>query len=494
VIERGDQMPTITNDGLTISREIQLEDPFENLGVQLVREAAIRTGDVAGDGTTTATLLAHGLVSRGLQVVESRHNPVAVRRGMERAVDVVVESLRHHRREIGDRADLVRVATSAAGGDLELGEVVAEAMERVGRSGLVTVDSGHSMSTTLDVVEGVQIDRGYLSPYFINEPDDMRAVLENALVLVTDLKLTTARELLSMLERVSQLGQALLIVADDVEGEALATLVVNRLRGRLSCAAIRAPEIGDRRRELLEDLATVTGARLITSDEGVRLDRFEDGWFGRAGRIMIERDSTTIVEGGGAVADIRSHAARLRRALGRATSEFDRNQLKARLARLDGAVARIRVGAATEFEMLEKKARLEDSLAATRAAVEEGVVPGGGVALIRAEKELRSLGLSDDEEAGVRVVRQTLADPAAQIAENAGEQGPVIVEKIRAGSGWHGFDAATLELADLDTRGILDPVKVTRVALQNAASIGALMVTTDAIVVEAPSDEEPREE
>ena len=488
VIDRGRRAPTITNDGLTIAREIDLADPFENMGAQLVREVALKTGEVAGDGTTTATVLAHGLVSEGLRAIAAGHRPMALRRGIDRAVVAAVEALRRQSREVERHEDLSRIATVSARNDRTCGELVADALERVGRSGVVTVEEGGGGETTLEMAEGLRFERGYLSPYFVTRPDTMEVALERALVLVTDLTFGAAHQLVPALERAARLGGALLLIADDVEAEALATLVVNRLRGTLTSVAVRAPESGGRRRALLEDIATLTGARLLTRDLGRSLDHVEDGDFGRARRVAVDRESTTIISGEEASASVRDRIAALEREL-KAASGHERDALRERIGRLSGGVAVLRVGAPTGPALAERRGRIEDALAATRAAVEEGVVPGGGVALLRAQPAVRALALGGDEQVGRDIVLAALELPARQIAENAGEVGPVVVERIRAGAGAWGYNALTGVYEDLETAGILDPAKVTRCALQNAASIGALVLTTDAIVVDAPEDE-----
>jgi len=484
--------PTITNDGLTIAREIELANPFENMGVQLVREAALKTGEVAGDGTTTATVLANGLVSEGLRAVAAGHNPNAVRRGLERAVAVVVASLRRQSREVGRREDLARIAGVSAKHDPELGERIADAFERVGRRGPVTVESGRGHGTTLEVVEGLRFERGYLSPYFVTAPDSMEVALDHALVLLTDLQLREARDLVPALELAARLGRALLVVAEDVEGEALATLVVNRLRGAVASVAVRAPEGGARRRALIEDLAALTGARPFTRELGRGTEHVEDADFGRALRVRVDRESTTVVGGGGWPEAIRERIAAIEREIREARSESEREWLRERIGRLKGGIAVLRVGAPTEAELGERRSRLEDALAATRAAVEEGVVTGGGVALLRARPELSALTLSGGERVGRDIVLAVLELPARQIAENAGEPGAVAVGRILAERGAWGYDAQAGRYTDLDAAGILDAAKVTRCALQHAASIGALVLTTDAIVVDEGEHETPQ--
>ncbi len=491
VIDRKNGAPTITNDGLTIAREIVLANPFENMGVQLVKEVATKTGEVAGDGTTTATVLAHRVIGEGLRAITSGCSPVAVRRGIERAVAVVVGELRKQSQTIRHRDDVARVATVSANNDAAVGWLIAEALDRVGRDGVVAVEEGRGTQTHLEVVEGMRLDRGYLSPYFVTDPDSMSVVLEDALVVLADLKLTSVRELLPTMEQAARMGRPLLVIADDVEGEALATLVVNRLRGTVASVAVRAPSAGQERLEILEDIAALTGARVFAPDRGSRLENIRPEDLGRAKRVMVDRDSTTLVEGGGKQAQIRERIARLRREIEGCETDFDREPLRARLARLAGGVAVIEVGAATELEMRDQRSRIEDALAATRSAVEEGVVVGGGVALLRTQDAVGALDLSGDEAIGRDIILRALEEPARRIASNAGEEGSVAVERIRRGQGGFGYNALTREYGDLMAQGILDATKVTRCALQNAASIGSLVLTTDAIVVDDPDEKGP---
>jgi len=494
VIDRLNGTPTITNDGLTIAREIELANPFENMGAQLVREVAVKTGEVAGDGTTTATILAHSLVSRGLQAIAAGHNPMALKRGIDRAVQAVVAELARTARTVRDRNDLLQVARVSAGDDA-VGDMIAEAMDRVGSTGVITIEDGRGMKDTLEVVEGLRIDRGYLSPYFVTDPSNMEVVLDNALVLVTELRVTAAQEVLGVLEHAAQAGRPLLIIADDVEGEALATLVVNRLRGTILCVAVRAPEAGDRRRDLLDDVAVMTGATVVTRELGRTLERFQPADLGRAKRVRVDSGTTTVIEGGGTSHAIRERLTQLDKALAASDSDYDRGALRQRIARVSGGIAVIRVGAPTEIEFTERRGRFDDALAATRSAVEEGMVTGGGVALLRAQAVLDELVRAGDESIGIAIVRHALEQPARQIAENAGEPGAVVIERIREGHGAFGYDALAGEYADLDAAGIVDAAKVTRCALQNAASIGTLLLTTDAVVVDAPGeDEAPPEE
>jgi chaperonin GroEL len=492
VIAHGEGTPTITNDGVTIAREIALENRFENMGVQLVKEVALKTGEVAGDGTTTATVLAHAIVHAGLKAVAAGHNPMAVKRGIDRAVEAAVESLRRQSRPVEGPEAIARVATVSAG-DARIGGLIADAMERVGRQGVITVEEGRGMEITLEVVEGVRFDEGYLSPYFVTSPETMETVLDHPFVLVTELTFTGARDLMEPMEQAARSGRPLLVIAENVEAEALATLVVNRLRGTVGSVAVKAPALGERRRELLEDLAVLTGARLFSRDRGDSLERFVPEDFGRARRVHVDKDHTTVIEGGGDPEVVRARIAAVTRELDRAEVGYDREHLRERRGRLTGGIAVIRVGAPTEFEMRERRSRVEDALAATQAAVEEGVVPGGGVALLRAHATLAALPGSGDEAIGYAIVREALEAPARQIATNAGEDGAVVVARILEGEGAWGFNAVTGAFEDLEAAGILDPTKVTRTALQHAASIGALVLTTDAIVVDADEDEPPPE-
>jgi len=490
VIETLEGSPTISNDGLTIAREIELPDPFENMGAQLVREVALKTGEIAGDGTTTATVLAASIIAQGLRAVAAGRHPMALKRGIDRAVAAIVEQLREASHPISTREEMQRVATVSANHDAEIGAMVAEAVDRVGRLGVVTVEEGRGMQTTLEVVEGLRFDRGYLSPYFVTDPETMEATLEHALLLLTTQKLTRAQELMKPLELAAEARRPLLVVADDVEGEALAILVVNRLRGSVQSAAVRAPESGDRREALLDDLAVMTGATFFGAETGRTIEHVTPADLGRVQRVIVDRDTTTLVEGGGAQDAIRERMERLQRDVEAADTKYDREWLGQRLGRFTGGVAVIHVGAPTELAMRERKARVEDALAATRSAVEEGVVAGGGVALLRAAAAARGLKLSGDEAAGRDLVMAALAEPARQIAENAGADGRVVVEKIRVAKDADGYDAMTGTYRDLFEAGVMDPTKVVRSALQHAASIGSMVLTTDAVVVDAPDDEE----
>jgi len=479
--------PTITKDGVTVAKEIALKDPNKNLGAQMIKEVAAKTSDVAGDGTTTATVLAQAIFREGLKNVTAGANPMGLKRGIEQAVDTVVEELKHMSKATKDKKEIAQVATIAANNDRTIGDLIAEAMEKVGKDGVITVEEAKAMETTLEVVEGMQFDRGYLSPYFVTDPERMEVVLEDARVLIHEKKLSVMKDMLPLLEQVVQAGRPLLIIAEDLEGEALATLVVNKLRGTLAVCAVKAPGFGDRRKAMLEDIATVTGGKAITEDLGIKLENLKLDDLGRAKKVVVDKDDTTIIEGAGSSKAIEARIKQIRAQIEETTSDYDREKLQERLAKLAGGVAMIKVGAATETEMKEKKARVEDALNATRAAVEEGIVPGGGVALLRASEALGSLKLSGDEATGVSIVRRALEEPIRQIVENAGLEGSVVVEKVKAGIPiTRGFDAETNEYVDMMQAGIIDPTKVERVALQNAASIASLLLTTEAIVTDIP--------
>jgi len=479
--------PTITKDGVTVAKEIALKDPNQDLGAQMIKEVAAKTSDVAGDGTTTATVLAQAIFREGLKNVTAGANPMGLKRGIEQAVDTVVEELKHMSKATKDKKEIAQVATIAANNDRTIGDLIAEAMEKVGKDGVITVEEAKAMETTLEVVEGMQFDRGYLSPYFVTDPERMEVVLEDARVLIHEKKLSVMKDMLPLLEQVVQAGRPLLIIAEDLEGEALATLVVNKLRGTLAVCAVKAPGFGDRRKAMLEDIATVTGGKAITEDLGIKLENLKLDDLGRAKKVVVDKDDTTIIEGAGSSKAIEARIKQIRAQIEETTSDYDREKLQERLAKLAGGVAMIKVGAATETEMKEKKARVEDALNATRAAVEEGIVPGGGVALLRASEALGSLKLSGDEATGVSIVRRALEEPIRQIVENAGLEGSVVVEKVKAGIPiTRGFDAETNEYVDMMQAGIIDPTKVERVALQNAASIASLLLTTEAIVTDIP--------
>jgi len=482
--------PTITKDGVTVAKEIELEDPYENMGAQLVREVASKTSDIAGDGTTTATVLAESIYKEGLRNVTAGANPTSLQRGIMKAVDAIVEELKKISKKVSDRTEIAQVATVSANWDKTIGEIIADAMDKVGKDGTITVEEAKSIETTLEVVEGMQFDKGYLSPYFVTNAEDMEAILENPYILIYEKKISSLKDMLPLLEKVAKAGRPLLIIAEDVEGEALATLVVNKLRGTLQVAAVKAPGFGDRRKAMLEDIAVLTGGRLISEDLGIKLENIKLEDLGKAKRVTIDKENTTIVEGSGKSADIQGRVAQIRRQIEETTSDYDREKLQERLAKLAGGVAVINVGAATETEMKEKKARVEDALHATRAAVEEGIVPGGGVAFIRAQKVLDNMrGLDGDEKVGVAIVRRAIEEPTRQLADNAGKEGALIVEEVKKRKGNEGYDVSADEYTDLVKAGIVDPTKVTRSALQNAASISGLLLTTEALVTEIPEKE-----
>src|SRR6201990_3672545 len=482
--------PTITKDGVTVAKEIELEDPYENMGAQLVREVASKTSDVAGDGTTTATILAESIYREGLRNVTAGANPPSLQRGIMKGVDAIVEELKKLSKKVSDRTEIAQVATVSANWDKTIGEIIADAMDKVGKDGTITVEEAKSIETTLEVVEGMQFDKGYLSPYFVTNAEAMEAVLENAYILIYEKKVSSLKDLLPLLEKVAKAGRPLLIIAEDVEGEALATLVVNKLRGTLQVCAVKAPGFGDRRKAMLEDIAVLTGGRLISEDLGIKLENIKIEDLGKAKRATVDKENTTIVEGSGKNQDIQGRVAQIRRQIDETTSDYDREKLQERLAKLAGGVAVINVGAATETEMKEKKARVEDALHATRAAVEEGIVPGGGVALLRAQKALDNIkGLEGDEKVGVAIVRRAIEEPTRQLADNAGREGALVVEEIKKRKGNEGYDVANDEYTDLVKAGIVDPTKVTRTALQNAASIAGLLLTTEALVTEIPEKE-----
>jgi len=482
--------PTITKDGVTVAKEIELEDPYENMGAQLVREVASKTSDIAGDGTTTATVLAESIYKEGLRNVTAGANPTSLQRGILKAVDAIVEELKKISKKVSDRTEIAQVATVSANWDKTIGEIIADAMDKVGKDGTITVEEAKSIETTLDVVEGMQFDKGYLSPYFVTNAEAMEAALENPYILIHEKKISSLKDMLPLLEKVAKAGRPLLIIAEDVEGEALATLVVNKLRGTLQVCAVKAPGFGDRRKAMLEDIAVLTGGRCITEDLGIKLENVKLDDLGKAKRVTIDKENTTIVEGEGKQNDIQGRVNQIRRQIEETTSDYDREKLQERLAKLAGGVAVINVGAATETEMKEKKARVEDALHATRAAVEEGIVPGGGVAFIRAQKALDNIkGLEGDEKVGVQIVRRAIEEPTRQLADNAGQEGALIVQEVKARKGNEGYDVATGEYTDLVKAGIVDPTKVTRSALQNAASISGLLLTTEAIVTELPEKE-----
>jgi chaperonin GroEL len=489
VIDKKFGSPTITKDGVTVAKEIELKDALENMGAQMVREVASKTSDVAGDGTTTATVLARAIFKEGVKTVAAGANPMALKRGIEKAVEVAVEAISNMAKKVNEDS-IAQVGTISANGDETIGGIIAEAMKKVGKDGVITVEESRSLETLLEVVEGMQFDRGYLSPYFVTDAERMEAVLDNAVILLCEKKISSMKDLLPLLEQVAKLGKPLLIIAEDVEGEALATLVVNKLRGTLNVCAVKAPGFGDRRKAMLEDIAILTGGKVISEELGIKLESVKLEDLGKAKKVTVDKDNTTIVEGGGKGSDISGRVSTIRRQIEETTSDYDREKLQERLAKLVGGVAVIKVGAATETELKEKKARVEDAMHATRAAVEEGIVPGGGVTLVRAAKALESLKLEDeDEQIGVNIVRRALEEPLRKIAENAGREGAVIVERVKNEKGANfGFNAATEVFEDLVKAGVIDPAKVSRTALQNAASIAALMLTTEALISELPED------
>jgi chaperonin GroEL len=489
VIEKSFGSPTVTKDGVTVAKEIELENRFENMGAQMVREVASKTSDVAGDGTTTATVLAQSIYREGSKLVAAGHNPMEIKRGVDKAVEAIVEHLKGVAKSTKDAKEIAQVGTISANGDQTIGKLLADAMEKVGKEGVITVEEAKSAETTLDVVEGMQFDRGYLSPYFVTDPESMKCTLEDCYLLISEKKISNMKDLLPVLEAIAKSQKPLLIIAEDVEGEALATLVVNKLRGTLHCAAVKAPGFGDRRKEMLKDIAILTDGQVIAEELGLKLENVTVSDLGRAKTILIDKDNTTIVGGQGKKDKIKARQQEIRTQVENTTSDYDREKLQERLAKLVGGVAVIKVGAATETEMKEKKARVEDALHATRAAVEEGIVPGGGVPLIRAQKALESLQVNDEQRFGVNIIRRALEEPLRQISANAGEEGSIVVQRVREGNGTFGYNAATGEYGDLLEMGVIDPVKVVRSALQNAASVASLMLTTEAIIAERPKDE-----
>jgi chaperonin GroEL len=491
VIEKSWGAPTVTKDGVTVAKEIELENKFENMGAQMVKEVASKTSDNAGDGTTTATVLAQSIYREGSKLVAAGHNPMELKRGIDHAVAAVVESLKSLSTPTKGKEDIAQVGTISANGDTEIGEMIAEAMKKVGKEGVITVEEAKTLTSELDVVEGMQFDRGYLSPYFVTDTERMEVVLNDPYILTHEKKISSMKELLPILEQVAKHGKPLLIIAEDVDGEALATLVVNKLRGTLQVAAVKAPGFGDRRKEMLKDIATLTGGEAVTEDLGLKLENLTLSDLGQAKRVTIDKDNTTIVDGNGKKADIDGRVKQIRNQIEETTSDYDREKLQERLAKLVGGVAVIKVGAATEVEMKEKKARVEDALHATRAAVEEGVVPGGGVALVRALPALEKLKLSEEQAFGVSIVRRALEEPIRQIATNAGVDGSIVVSKVKESQGSFGFNAQTLEYGDLVKAGVIDPTKVVRTALQNAASVAALLLTTEAMIAERPKKDAP---
>jgi chaperonin GroEL len=491
VLEKSFGAPTVTKDGVSVAKEIELKDKFENMGAQMVKEVASNTSDEAGDGTTTATVLAQAIIREGLKAVSAGRNPMDVKRGIDKAVGTAVEELKKLSKPCKDSKSIAQVGTISANGDESIGKTIADAMEKVGKEGVITVEEGSGLENELEVVEGMQFDRGYLSPYFINNQQSQTAELEKPVILLVDKKISNIRELLPLLEGVAKSGRPLLVVAEDVEGEALATLVVNNIRGILKVASVKAPGFGDRRKAMLQDIAILTGGTVISDEVGLSLEKATLNDLGEAKKIVVEKENTTIIDGAGKQSDIKARIESIRQQIEEATSDYDKEKLQERVAKLSGGVAVVKVGAATEVEMKEKKARVEDALHATRAAVEEGVVPGGGVALIRVQKALDKLeGANEDQTVGIRILSRSIEEPLRQIVDNAGEDAAVILNKIKEGKGTYGYNAASGEFGDLIEQGILDPTKVTRLALQNAASVAGLLLTTEVMVAEAPKEEE----
>jgi chaperonin GroEL len=490
IIEKSFGSPTVTKDGVTVAKEIELEDKFENMGAQMVREVASKTSDVAGDGTTTATVLAQAIFREGSKLVVAGMNPMELKRGVDKSVEAIVGELKKMSKPTRDQNEIAQVGTISANGDETIGKMIAEAMEKVGKEGVITVEEAKSMDSTLEVVEGMQFDRGYLSPYFVTDPERMEAVLEEPLILLHEKKISNMKDMLPLLEQVARQGKPLLIVSEDVEGEALATLVVNKIRGTLHAAAVKAPGFGDRRKAMLQDMAILTGGQVIAEELGLKLENVTLKDLGRAKRVVIDKDNTTIIDGAGSKKDIEGRCNEIRKQVDETTSDYDREKLQERLAKLVGGVAVIKVGAATESEMKEKKARVEDALHATRAAVEEGIVPGGGVALLRAQAVLGDLEskLAQEQKAGVNIVRKAVEEPLRMISQNAGIDGSIVIEKVKGGKGAFGFNAATEEYEDLVKAGVIDPTKVVRSAIQNAASVASLLLTTEAMVAEKPQE------
>ena len=485
-LEKSWGAPTVTKDGVTVAKEIQLEDKFENMGAQMVKEVASKTSDVAGDGTTTATVLSRAIFSEGLKLVAAGHDPMSIKRGIDKAVEKVVDELKSLSKPTRDRDEIAQVGTISANNDKTIGDILAEAMDKVGKEGVITVEEAKGLETTLDLVEGMRFDRGYLSPYFVTDPERMECVYEDAYLLIHEKKISNMKDLLPVLENVAKTGKPFVIIAEEVEGEALATLVVNKIRGTLKCVAVKAPGFGDRRKAMLEDIAILTGGKMIAEELGLKLENVTLKDLGQAKRVIVDKDNTTIIEGAGKKSAIEGRISQIRAQIEETTSDYDREKLQERLAKLAGGVAVVKVGAATEVEMKEKKARVEDALHATRAAVEEGIVAGGGVALIRAAASLANLRVSEDEKVGVRIVQKALEEPLRWIASNAGSDGSVVLDKVKNGKGAYGFNAATEEFEDLIKSGIVDPTKVVRTALQNAASVAGLLITTEAMIAEKP--------
>jgi chaperonin GroEL len=490
VIEKSWGSPTVTKDGVTVAKEIELEDKFQNMGAQMVKEVASKTSDIAGDGTTTATVLAQAIFREGSKMVAAGHNPMEIKRGIDTAVVRITEALKKMSKATKGQKEIAQVGTISANGDTTIGNMIAEAMEKVGKEGVITVEEAKSMESTLDVVEGMQFDRGYLSPYFVTDAERMECILEDCFILIHEKKISNMKDLLPLLEQVARQGKPLLVLAEDVDGEALATLVVNKLRGTLQVCAVKAPGFGDRRKEMLKDIAILTGGQAVTEDLGLKLESLTVKDLGRAKRIKVDKDNSTIVDGAGKKAEIEGRVKQIRAQVEETTSDYDREKLQERLAKLVGGVAVIKVGAATEVEMKEKKARVEDALHATRAAVEEGIVPGGGVALIRCLSALDKVEVNEEQQFGVAIVRRSIEEPLRQIAANGGFEGSIIVNKVKESKGSFGWNAATAEFEDLVDAGVIDPTKVVRTALQNAASVAGLMLTTEALIAEKPKKED----
>ena len=491
VIEKSWGSPQITKDGVTVAKEIELEDKFENMGAQMVKEVASKTSDKAGDGTTTATVLAQAIYREGSKLVVSGMNPMALKNGIDKGVSLVVDELKKMSKKIGDKKEIAQIGTISANNDRTVGDMLSEAMDKVGKEGVITVEEAKGMETTLEIVEGMQFDRGYISPYFVTDPEKMEVNLEDPYILLNEKKISVMKDMVPLLEQIAKMGKPLLIVAEDIEGEALATLVVNKVRGTLKCAAVKAPGFGDRRKAMLQDIAILTGGKVVSEDMGIKLENVKLSDLGTCKKVTIDKDNTTIVDGAGKRTDIEGRVKQIRAEIEETKSDYDREKLQERLAKIVGGVAVIKVGAATEIEMKERKARVEDALHATRAAVEEGIVPGGGVAYIRCLKTLDDANLPDEEQQGLNIVRRALEEPLRQIAANAGFEGSVVVEKVKEGKGAYGFDAETSQYGDLMEAGIIDPTKVARFALQNAASVASLMLTTEAMVAEKPKKKTP---
>ena len=492
ILQKSFGSPTVTKDGVTVAKEIDLEDVYENMGARMVREVASKTSDVAGDGTTTATVLAEAVFNEGLKAVVAGVNPIQMKAGIEKAVADIIAKLKEMSIPVKGKKEMAQVASIAANNDAEIGELLAEAMDKVGKDGVITVDEGKSLKTEIEFVEGMQFDRGYLSPYFVTNPTQMQCVLEDCYILVFEKKISSVKDIVPLLEAVVNAGKPLLIVSEDVDGEALATLVINRLRGTFQVCAVKAPGYGDRRKAMLEDIAILTGATPVFENLGMKLENLGLAELGRAKKVIVDKDNTTVIEGSGKSGDIKARIEQIRREIENATSDYDREKLEERLAKLSGGVAKINVGAATESEMKEKKARVEDALHATRAAVEEGILPGGGVALLRACSQLKPKGLSDDEAVGYQIVVRASRAPLTMIASNAGQDGSIVCERVLSGTGNHGYNAATGEYEDLVKAGVIDPAKVTRTALQNATSVSTLLLTSDALIAEKPKDQKAK--